>query len=130
MENQKSFWEKCVEKRIENGIHKGFRFFFHFLFGVAFFTLFGAVVMWLWNCLLPQIFGLTTITFWQALGIFALSKILLGGCGFFDRHFEHKHHNAFRNKWLKMNDKERCEFYRRFGHEFFEQKNDKNNEGK
>lgn len=25
--------------------------------------------MWLWNWLMPTIFGLTKITFWQALGI-------------------------------------------------------------
>ncbi|MET2984745.1 hypothetical protein [Aureibaculum conchae] len=43
--------------------------------------LFGFVVMWLWNWLMPLIFGLPTITFWQAAGLFILFKILLGGCG-------------------------------------------------
>ncbi|MBJ6367177.1 hypothetical protein [Snuella sedimenti] len=43
--------------------------------------LFGFVIMWLWNWLMPDIFGLTTLTYWQAVGLFILLKILLGGCG-------------------------------------------------
>jgi hypothetical protein len=41
--------------------------------------LFGFVIMWLWNWLMPELFGLTTLTYWQAVGIFILFKILLGG---------------------------------------------------
>ncbi len=43
--------------------------------------LFGFIIMWLWNWLMPELFGLTAITYWQAVGIFILFKILLGGCG-------------------------------------------------
>ncbi|WP_106790842.1 hypothetical protein [Aquimarina sp. Aq78] len=43
--------------------------------------LFGFVIMWLWNWLMPEIFGLTTLTYWQAVGVFILLKIFLGGCG-------------------------------------------------
>jgi|SRR5690606_25593043 len=43
--------------------------------------LFGFVLMWLWNWLMPDIFGLPPITYWQAVGLFILLKILLGGCG-------------------------------------------------
>ncbi len=43
--------------------------------------LFGYVIMWLWNWLMPEIFGLTTLTYWQAVGLFILLKLLLGGCG-------------------------------------------------
>ena len=43
--------------------------------------LFGFVIMWLWNWLMPEIFGLTTLTYWQAVGLFILFKLLLGGCG-------------------------------------------------
>ena len=35
--------------------------------------------MWLWNRLMPVIFGLHAISFWQALGLLVLSKILFGG---------------------------------------------------
>jgi hypothetical protein len=37
------------------------------------------VVMRLWNWLTPALFGWHLITFWQALGILVLSKILFGG---------------------------------------------------
>jgi hypothetical protein len=38
-----------------------------------------AAVMELWNLLLPGIFGLRAIGFWQALGLLVLSKLLFGG---------------------------------------------------
>ena len=41
----------------------------------------GEIVMQLWNWLLPAIFGWRPITFWQALGILALCRILFGGFG-------------------------------------------------
>jgi hypothetical protein len=41
----------------------------------------GGVVLLLWNWLLPPLFGLPQITFWQALGILALCRILFGGFG-------------------------------------------------
>ena len=42
----------------------------------------GQVVHLLWNGLLPPLFGFPPITFWQALGILVLSRILFGGSGF------------------------------------------------
>lgn len=55
------------------------------ILGAAAFTglaiLFGFIIMWLWNWLMPEIFGLTTITYWQAIGLFILSKIIFGGFG-------------------------------------------------
>jgi hypothetical protein len=46
-----------------------------------FIALGGAVVMNLWNWLLPPLFGWGQITFWQALGLLALCRILFGGFG-------------------------------------------------
>ena len=48
---------------------------------VGFAALFGFFTMWLWNALMPDIFGLTTISYWQAVGILILFKILFGGFG-------------------------------------------------
>ena len=42
----------------------------------------GEVVRKLWNWLLPPLFGWPQITFWQALGLLALCRILFGGHGF------------------------------------------------
>ncbi len=52
-----------------------------FIIGLA--ILFGFIIMWLWNWLMPMIFGLTTLSYWEAVGVFILFKILLGGCGGF-----------------------------------------------
>jgi hypothetical protein len=41
----------------------------------------GQIVRLLWNWLLPPLFGFPPITFWQALGLLALSRILFGGFG-------------------------------------------------
>ena len=48
---------------------------------VLFTWLFGEIVMHLWNWLLPSLFGWHAITFWQALGLLLLCRILFGGFG-------------------------------------------------
>jgi hypothetical protein len=48
---------------------------------LLFVALGGEVVRQLWNWLLPPLFGRPEITFWQALGILALCRILFGGFG-------------------------------------------------
>lgn len=54
---------------------------FIIILAALFFVVFGYVIMYLWNWLMPAIFGLTTITFWQAVGLCLLSKIFFGGFG-------------------------------------------------
>jgi hypothetical protein len=41
----------------------------------------GQAVLHLWNWLLPPLFGWREITFWQAVGILALCRILFGNFG-------------------------------------------------
>jgi hypothetical protein len=41
----------------------------------------GFIVQQLWNWLLPALFGWPSVTFWQALGLLALCRILFGGIG-------------------------------------------------
>ena len=48
---------------------------------VLFIFIGGEIVRQLWNWLLPPIFGWRQITFWQALGLLALCRILFGGFG-------------------------------------------------
>jgi len=40
--------------------------------------LFGWIIQALWNWLMPGIFGLKAITYWQGVGLFLLSRILFG----------------------------------------------------
>jgi hypothetical protein len=42
----------------------------------------GVIVQQLWNWLVPSLFGWRAITFWQAIGLLALCRILFGGFGF------------------------------------------------
>jgi hypothetical protein len=52
-----------------------------FIFVIVFLTVMSLVLMLLWNWLMPAIFGLTTINYFQALGILILSKIIFTGVG-------------------------------------------------
>jgi hypothetical protein len=72
-------------------------------------VVFGFVVMHLWNWLVPGIFGLTRITFAQALGLLLLGKLLFGG---FHRHSGggrgwKRHMEA---RWAQMSPEERERF--------------------
>ncbi|HLR37465.1 MAG TPA: hypothetical protein VK084_05440 [Chitinophagaceae bacterium] len=92
-------------------------------------TLFSVVVMLLWNGIMPNIFGLTTISFWQALGFFVLCRLLFGRIspGGFRTHEVQKHRkmNKMRKKWRKMTPEQRKEFihkreqWRKGNHPFF-----------
>jgi len=65
--------------------------------------LFGFIIMWLWNWLMPDIFGLTELTYWQAVGLFMLSKILIGTSG---SGGGGKGHKSKKNGKYKCNEKE------------------------
>ena len=63
--------------------------------GVLLAFIFGWIVMLLWNWLMPPIFGLTTITFWQAWGLVVLAHLLFkAGHGYKTNHNDHYHHHA------------------------------------
>ena len=69
----------------------------------------GWLVATLWNWLMPPIFGLGAITFWQALGLFVLGRILFGGVrGIGGRHRRHRMHD----RWRHMTPQERETFSR------------------
>ena len=55
------------------------RFLMFLPLGLAAVALFTFFVMRLWNWLVPPIFGWHMITYWQALGLLILCKILFGG---------------------------------------------------
>jgi hypothetical protein len=51
------------------------------VFGTAAVAALGFIVSGLWNALMPAIFGLPEIGFWQALGLFLLARLLFGRFG-------------------------------------------------
>lgn len=48
---------------------------------VLFAFLFGLLVQYLWNWLMPGLFGLGTITYWQAVAMVILAKLIFGSLG-------------------------------------------------
>jgi hypothetical protein len=70
--------------------------------------IFGSVVMLLWNALLPAVFGFKVITFWQALGLLVLSKILFGGFrGGHGHHRFHGHMQSPGSRFMHLSPEER-----------------------
>lgn len=79
------------------------------LFAALFVAVAGLVVMRLWNWLTPALFGWHVITFWQAVGILVLSKILLGG--FRGRPGWHPYwRRRMMERWEQMTPEERQKF--------------------
>jgi len=74
--------------------------------GALFLAVLSFVVMRLWNWLMPALFGWHLITFWQALGVLILSKILFGGFrGRPGPHFHWRH--RMMERWAQMTPEER-----------------------
>ncbi len=80
---------------------------------------FGYVVMWLWNWLMPSIFGLKAITYWQAFGLIVLAKIFFGGSHGqghhgrgHDKHWKHwRHKHRFADDWAPNGDYSNWRYY-------------------
>jgi hypothetical protein len=67
--------------------------------------LFGFIVMWLWNWLLPGLFGFKVITFWQGVGIVILARIIFGsvkhGPGSRRHHHPGRCRDHSKNRWFE-----------------------------
>lgn len=69
------------------------------------------VTMNLWNWLMPDLFGLKLLSFWQTLGLLALTWLFFGrfrGLGH-GRHHHMKHRLA--ERWMRMSPEERKKFH-------------------
>ncbi|MBN2189452.1 MAG: hypothetical protein JW699_08350 [Chitinispirillaceae bacterium] len=60
------------------------------LLAALFALAFGWLVMLLWNWLMPALFGLKAITYWQGFGLVILAKLLFGAIG--SHRESHGHH--------------------------------------
>ncbi|MFT3748322.1 MAG: hypothetical protein QM768_08405 [Agriterribacter sp.] len=70
------------------------------------------VVMWLWNTILPDLVHVSNITYWKAMGLLVLCRILFGGFK-----FGPPRNNApfggpggWREKWMNMSEEEKAKF--------------------
>jgi hypothetical protein len=73
-------------------------------------TVVAFMVMMLWNWLIPSLFHGPVLTFWQALGLLVLSRLLLGG--FRGRPGPPPWHwkRRMRERWAQMTPEERERF--------------------
>lgn len=89
--------------------HRG-RFIFYPLIAAAFIVGAGYAVMFLWNAILPSVIpAVGTVTFLQAIGLFALCRILFGGFrgrGGWAGH-NYKNSPAWKEKMMNMSEEER-----------------------
>ena len=72
----------------------------------------GALVMVLWNAILPDLLGVKIIGYWQAMGLLLLCKILFGGYGPRGRgkHGFGRRRAFMRHRMAMMSDEERAKF--------------------
>ena len=70
----------------------------------------GGIVMQLWNWLAPALFGIKQITFWQALGLLLLCRILFGGFGLGGGHSSSRSRRRMSERFEQMTPEEREKF--------------------
>jgi hypothetical protein len=105
MENLRVYEDYNMKARwVKRGLKVG-------VIGVLAIAVFGFLVMTLWNWLAPAVFGLHSVTFWQALGILILSKVLFGGFGGRPSHGGHWRRRMY-DRWQEMTPEERENFRR------------------
>ena len=79
--------------------------------GMALFIFIGGeVVLHLWNWLLPPLFGWRMITFWQALGLLVLCRILFGNFGMRGSHrsnMRERMRERMAERWQHMTPEQR-----------------------
>jgi hypothetical protein len=94
-------------------------------FAGLFALVFGFLVKWLWNWLMPELFGIVEITYWQAFGLVILAKLLFTGFmpkhpdsrkggDFFDHHWKPSRHPFARFNERAGTSQDKWNYYRKF----------------
>jgi hypothetical protein len=89
--------------------------FMGILFAAAFALVFGLLVQVLWNWIMPAVFGLGEISYWQAFGIVILCKLLFGGFGPHRDHNRDHFHRKIESHFHRFGDRDHAKFYPPFG---------------
>ena len=86
------------------------------ILGIIGIFVFGSIVMLLWNALMPEIFNLRQITFWQALGLLLLAKIFFSGFRGGPRGFGSRwKRDALKEGWANMTPEQQERFRQEWG---------------
>jgi hypothetical protein len=105
--NSQTMNSQTMKRRMFHGIRFA-------AFGIVAVIVMGLVASGLWNVLATSIFGLRAITFWEALGLMLLSRILLGGRHGFGRGGGRRH-GKFVTRWDHLNPEEKAHFRKAMG---------------
>ncbi len=93
------------------------------ILGAAACFLFGLVIMWLWNWLMPMIFNLPALNYWQSVGVLALASILFGRFG------GHSSSSEKKKKHTPIRDSIKEEIKKEFEKEYGKHGDNQANEG-
>ena len=104
-----------TNSNFDNMRRKGRWFILFPLLFIAAGLLMGGAVMWLWNAILPEVAGLGVLSYWQAVGLLVLCRILFGGFRSGRGRWGKHGRNAgppphLRQGWMQMSDEERSRF--------------------
>jgi len=84
------------------------------IFAAGFALVFGLLVMLLWNWVMPALFGLGKITYWQAFGVLLLAKLFFGGFGSYHRDHSDHFYNRFFPGWDHLKDRKKVDSWKHF----------------
>jgi len=88
-----------------NRSRRKFLFIPFFIVAAAFLR--GYAVMLLWNNIIPEITGWSTLTYWKAVGLLVLCRILFGGFRGRGGRPGHRGGPQWRNRWNNMSEEEK-----------------------
>lgn len=101
------------------------------ILGIIIAGVIGLAVKLLWNWLMPELFGLNKITYWQGAGILVLSRILFGGFGS-DNNKKNDEHNVTRKVkgtvGQAIHEEIREEFYKEYEKKYSDSSQEEENE--
>ncbi len=89
--------------------------------------LFGYFVQLLWNWIMPEIFGLPKISYWQGFGIIVLARLIFGGLGTHGKEHDQKkkkrlpaqgdEYDRSAGEWKPESDKAEWRYYKDYWQE-------------
>jgi hypothetical protein len=86
--------------------------------GVLAVVAFGLLTQFLWNWLVPELFAGPIISFWQALGLLLLSKLLFWGMssgkGKWSSHRNHQWKQQWKERYTNLSPEDKEKFKQRF----------------
>lgn len=72
--------------------------------------LLGALVLWLWNAILPEVLGVKPLKYPQALGLLVLCKILFGNFGWKRHGGSERFKQELKDKLTNMSEEDKKKF--------------------